>query len=173
MYNNALSQVHTYNPQIQKYTHTHQNNTPTPKRIHTLFLSWPPPHRCHRSPRRDWRCPQWGRGSGRRRVPVLAGVSYCRPPWSRRNCSLPPHPGWQALGLGTTTGSQQTDAPSYRVRTAPLTPLGIAQWIQHQTCDWKVLGLSPSRSGGIFFVSMVNFCADSYFCLHSTPLLPQ
>ena len=41
----------------------------------------------------------------------------------------------------------------------------IAQWLQHRTCDWKVAGSNPCRSGGRIFFSRVNFlfCADSYF----------
>ena len=34
---------------------------------------------------------------------------------------------------------------------------GIAQWLEHQTCDWKVTGLNPNRSSGRIFFSRVNF----------------
>ena len=34
---------------------------------------------------------------------------------------------------------------------------GIAQWLEHQTCDWKVVGLNPCRSGRRIFFSRVNF----------------
>ena len=34
---------------------------------------------------------------------------------------------------------------------------GIVQWLEHQTCDRKVLGSSPCRSGGRIFFSVVNF----------------
>ena len=50
----------------------------------------------------------------------------------------------------------------------PLTPLHtadtewysirwIAQWLEHQTHDWKVAGSNPCRSGGRIFFSRVNF----------------
>ena len=34
---------------------------------------------------------------------------------------------------------------------------GIAQWLQRQTCDWKVAGSYPRRSGGRIFFSRVDF----------------
>ena len=34
---------------------------------------------------------------------------------------------------------------------------GIAKWLEHQTCDWKDAGLSPSRSSRRMFFSRVNF----------------
>ena len=34
---------------------------------------------------------------------------------------------------------------------------GVAQWLERQTCDWKVPGLSPGRSSGRIFFSIVNF----------------
>ena len=34
--------------------------------------------------------------------------------------------------------------------------VGIAQWSERQTCDWKVTGSNPCRSGGIIFFSRVN-----------------
>ena len=46
---------------------------------------------------------------------------------------------------------------------------GIAQWLERQTRDRKVLGLSPSRSGGRISSPGSAFCADSYFGIHSTP----
>ena len=35
--------------------------------------------------------------------------------------------------------------------------VGIAQWLQHWTCDWKDAGLNPCWSGGKVFFSRVNF----------------
>ena len=32
---------------------------------------------------------------------------------------------------------------------------GTAQWLEHWTCDWKVAGSNPCRSGGRIFFSMV------------------
>ena len=49
---------------------------------------------------------------------------------------------------------------------------GIAQWLESQTPDQKVVGSSPCRSGGRIFFSS-TFCADSYFGIRSTPVLPQ
>ena len=34
---------------------------------------------------------------------------------------------------------------------------GIARWLEHQTCDWKVAGSNPCRSGRRVFFSRVNF----------------
>ena len=34
---------------------------------------------------------------------------------------------------------------------------GIAQWLECQTRDWKVVGSNPRRSGGRIFFSRVNF----------------
>ena len=50
---------------------------------------------------------------------------------------------------------------------------GIVQWLQHCTGNRKVTGLSPSRSGRRIFFSGSTFSADSYFGIHSTPVLPQ
>ena len=33
---------------------------------------------------------------------------------------------------------------------------GIVQWLEHQTCDRKVIGLNPCMSGRRIFFSMVN-----------------
>ena len=35
--------------------------------------------------------------------------------------------------------------------------VGTAQWLEHRTHDRKVPGLSPRRSGGRIFFSVVNF----------------
>ena len=34
---------------------------------------------------------------------------------------------------------------------------GIAQWLEHRTRDWKVMGSNPCRSSGRIFFSWVNF----------------
>ena len=43
---------------------------------------------------------------------------------------------------------------------------GIAQRVKHQTRDWKVMGLSPSRSGWRIWFSMVSFLC--YFAIWVT-----
>ena len=49
---------------------------------------------------------------------------------------------------------------------------GIAQWLEHQTLDTKVLGASPCRNSGIIFFSRVNFLCwllfRYLFCPHVT-----
>jgi len=69
---------------------------------------------------------------------------------------------------------------------------GIAWWLERQTRDQKVAGSIPGRSCGKVFFSRVKhqalvygiegaekrcsecaFCADSYFGIRSTPMLPQ
>ena len=49
---------------------------------------------------------------------------------------------------------------------------GIAQWSVHWTCDWKVTGSNPCRSGGRIFFTRVDFLC-SYFGIRSTLVLPQ
>ena len=44
--------------------------------------------------------------------------------------------------------------------------------VECQTCDWKVAGSSSSRSGGQISSSWSTFCADSYFSICSTSVLP-
>ena len=34
---------------------------------------------------------------------------------------------------------------------------GIAQWLEHRTCDWKVAGSNPCWSGGRIFFSRIDF----------------
>ena len=41
--------------------------------------------------------------------------------------------------------------------TIPVIGAGIAQWLEHQTHDWKVAGSNPCRSGRGIFFSRVNF----------------
>ena len=43
---------------------------------------------------------------------------------------------------------------------------GIAQWLEHRTHD-------PAGAAGEFSSPWSTFCADSYFGIHSTPVLPQ
>ena len=50
---------------------------------------------------------------------------------------------------------------------------GIACWLERQTCGWKVANSNPSRSGGRFFFSRVNFVCWFIFAVHSTPVLLQ
>ena len=45
--------------------------------------------------------------------------------------------------------------------------------VERRTHDWKVAGSSPGRSGGKFSSPVSSFCADSYFGIRSTPVLPQ
>ena len=50
----------------------------------------------------------------------------------------------------------------------------MAQWLEPRTLDRKVAGSSPGRSGGIMcFFPGYTFCADSYFGIRSTSVLPQ
>ena len=48
--------------------------------------------------------------------------------------------------------------------------VGIAQWLERRTRDRKVVGSSPA---GEFSSQGSTFCADSYFGIRSTPVLPQ
>ena len=53
---------------------------------------------------------------------------------------------------------------------------GIALWLERRTRDRTVAGSSPGRSGGSFFffsTTRSTFCADSYFGIYFTPMLPQ
>ena len=42
--------------------------------------------------------------------------------------------------------------------------VGIDQWLEHWTHDWKVLGLSPGRSSRINFFARVSFLCWLLFC---------
>ena len=52
---------------------------------------------------------------------------------------------------------------------------GIAQWLECRARDRRVPGSNPGKSGGRTFFSSPGstFCADSYFGIRSTPVLPQ
>ena len=60
---------------------------------------------------------------------------------------------------------------------------GIAQWLEpwtymgprleHRTCDRKVPGSSPHRSGWRIIFSSVNFCTDYYYGFRSTPAVAR
>ena len=60
-------------------------------------------------------------------------------------------------------------------RTPSAWGAGIAQWLERRIRDWKVAGTNPCRSSGRIFFSRVSwsFCAGSYFCIRSSPVLPQ
>ena len=47
--------------------------------------------------------------------------------------------------------------------------VGIAQWLERRTRDWKVTGSSPCRSGGKMFFSRANFLC---WLLFQYPLYP-
>ena len=49
---------------------------------------------------------------------------------------------------------------------------GMAQWLERQTRDRKVVGSNPCRNSGRIFFSRVNFLC-SYFGIRSTPVLPR
>ena len=44
---------------------------------------------------------------------------------------------------------------------------GIAQWLEHRTCELKVAGSSPGRNGGEF--SSAGSVFSAYFGVRSTP----
>ena len=50
---------------------------------------------------------------------------------------------------------------------------GIALWLERQIRDPKFAGSNPCWSGGEFSSPGSTFCADSYFGIRSTPVLPQ
>ena len=47
---------------------------------------------------------------------------------------------------------------------------GIAQWLEHQTHDWKVAGSNPCTSGGRIFFSRVNFLWWLFILVTAPPL---
>ena len=49
---------------------------------------------------------------------------------------------------------------------------GDSSVFERRTRDRKVAGSNPGMSGGGIFFSRVSFCADSYFDIRSTPMLP-
>ena len=48
---------------------------------------------------------------------------------------------------------------------------GIAQWLERRTCDWKVMGSNPCRSGRRIFFSRVNFLCWHLFWYPFHPCL--
>ena len=50
---------------------------------------------------------------------------------------------------------------------------GIAQWLEHQTCDRMVAGSSLSRAAWEVSYPGSIFCAESYFGIHSTTVFLQ
>ena len=50
---------------------------------------------------------------------------------------------------------------------------GIAQWLERRTRDRKVAVRIPAGAAGEFSSPGSTFCADSYFGIPSTPVLPQ
>ena len=55
----------------------------------------------------------------------------------------------------------------------PRSMSGIACWSESRTRDRKVASSIPGRSGGIIFLSRVNFVCWLLFGVRSTPVLPQ
>ena len=49
----------------------------------------------------------------------------------------------------------------------------VAQWLECRSPDRKVSGSSPGRSGERISSPGSTFCADSYFGVRSSPVLPQ
>ena len=51
---------------------------------------------------------------------------------------------------------------------------GIAQWLERRTRDRKVTRVRiPAGAAGEFSSPGSTFCADSYFGIRSTPVVPQ
>ena len=64
-------------------------------------------------------------------------------------------------GSSASVNSKSTEFESnivetLRIMLAVLARTGLVQWLRW-TCDWKVVGLSSCRNGGIIFFSRVNF----------------
>ena len=52
--------------------------------------------------------------------------------------------------------------------------IGIAQWLERRTRDQRAMGSSQGRAAGDLFSSPGStFCADSYFGIRFTSMLPQ
>ena len=51
--------------------------------------------------------------------------------------------------------------------------VGIAQWLEHWTCDWKVVVSNPCWSSGIIFSLQGWLSVLTHFGIRSTPMLPQ
>ena len=73
---------------------------------------------------------------------------------------------WQCCLVVTWLVPRETAAILAHILCTPYNHMraGIAQWVEHRTHDWKVLGLSPIRRSG----KMSAFYADLFWCL-STP----
>ena len=61
----------------------------------------------------------------------------------------------------------------WKVASMPSKGEGIAQWLECWTYDWKVTGLNPVGVAAEFSSLGSTFCADSYFGIRSTHMLPH
>ena len=64
--------------------------------------------------------------------------------------------GWWKAGPERQGSEREDWAGSWTGKQGKLLGAGIAQWLEHWTCDQKVVGSSPGRSGGRIFFSRVN-----------------
>ena len=84
---------------------------------------------------------------------VLISCSHKKKTWRKKNekkkCN---NPYWMSSGQFMSWKAFRTKTP-----TCPWFIILIAQWLQRQTCDWKVTGLTPCRSRGRIFFSRVDF----------------
>ena len=74
--------------------------------------------------------------------------------WLADGLILHSTPCWQRLTSWWSVSFQKPLKNVFKVGTVVS---GMAQWLEHQTHDWKVAGLNPCSSGGRIFFSRVNF----------------
>ena len=59
------------------------------------------------------------------------------------------------------------------INVLPLTGVGMAQWQSNGLVIERSRVRVPAGAAGEFSSPGLNFCAGSYFCIFSTPVLPQ
>ena len=64
---------------------------------------------------------------------------------------------WKNLLAALGTPTSISTAPGFSGWCSTNWGVGIAQWLERRTCDRKVAGSNPCRSGGRIFFSRVNF----------------
>ena len=58
-------------------------------------------------------------------------------------------------------------------KVLPLTGVGMAQWQSNGLVIERSRVRVPAEAAGEFSSPRLNFCAGSYFCIRSIPVLPQ
>ena len=137
----------------KKCTHTHKTTT----HAHNLTHKWKKIHNAVN------KCIKWQQTWNEEIAKCIASSS------SHHVCSTPcalyvPDPApcacggsWEGSNSWTHSNEHQSVQCKHLSRMALVSWVGIAQWLEHRSYDWKVAGSNPCWSGGRIFFSRVNF----------------